>query len=128
MTTLSLFKYAFQATAVLALFSYLPSYLLNTTPLHEAAAQAIGYNGHATPVWLVVFLSQLVWSKLRKRQESQEARASVYGLQHGRLHLQLPTAMWMNMGYWKVSIESTYLFTNSVLNDVDTPWRVINRA
>jgi hypothetical protein len=26
---------------------------------------------------------------------------SVYGLQHGRLHVQLPTAMWMNMGYWK---------------------------
>ncbi|KAH7383384.1 hypothetical protein BKA66DRAFT_381431, partial [Pyrenochaeta sp. MPI-SDFR-AT-0127] len=28
---------------------------------------------------------------------------SVYGLQHGRLHLQVPTAMWMNMGYWKDS-------------------------
>jgi hypothetical protein len=28
-------------------------------------------------------------------------KKSVYGLQHGRLHVQAPTAMWMNMGYWK---------------------------
>lgn len=27
-------------------------------------------------------------------------KGSMYGLQHGRLHLQASTPMWMNMGYW----------------------------
>ncbi|KAF2853343.1 hypothetical protein T440DRAFT_419597 [Plenodomus tracheiphilus IPT5] len=31
----------------------------------------------------------------------------VYGLQHGMLHLQAQTAMWMNMGYWKNATTST---------------------
>jgi hypothetical protein len=29
---------------------------------------------------------------------------TVYGLQHGRLHLNAHVPMWMNMGYWKVSV------------------------
>jgi hypothetical protein len=36
-------------------------------------------------------------TKWRRPREKK----SVYGLEHGRLHLQVPTAMWMNMGYWK---------------------------
>lgn len=28
---------------------------------------------------------------------------TVYGLQHGKLHLNAHVPMWMNMGYWKVS-------------------------
>jgi hypothetical protein len=31
----------------------------------------------------------------------KEEEKSVYGLQHGRLHLQAMTPMWMNMGFWK---------------------------
>lgn len=34
------------------------------------------------------------------RNASIGKKDSVYGLQHGRLHLQIPTPMWMNMGYW----------------------------
>lgn len=30
-------------------------------------------------------------------------KRTVYGLQHGRLHLDTRIPMWMNMGYWKVS-------------------------
>jgi hypothetical protein len=99
----TLLQCAFQATAVLALLSYLPSYLFNTTPLHDLITQKIGLNCYIVTVWLAVFLFQLGWSESRKSQQSPEARASVYGLQHGRLHLQIPTPMWMNMGYWKVS-------------------------
>jgi hypothetical protein len=29
--------------------------------------------------------------------------SAIYGLDHGRLNLELPTkSMWMNMGYWEV--------------------------
>lgn len=30
-------------------------------------------------------------------------KKSMYGLQHGKLHLDVCVPMWMNMGYWKVS-------------------------
>ena len=100
-----LLKYAFRATAVLALLSYLPPYLLNATPLHDLFTYVIGSNSDVATVWLAIFLFQLGWSESKTSQETPEARASVYGLQHGRLHLQTPTPMWMNMGYWKVSVE-----------------------
>jgi len=34
-----------------------------------------------------------------------ESDHRVYGLDHGRLNVELPTqSLWMNMGYWQVSI------------------------
>lgn len=38
-----------------------------------------------------------------KKQWVVKDKGSVYGLQHGRLHLDAHVPMWMNMGYWKVS-------------------------
>ncbi|KAF1832081.1 hypothetical protein BDW02DRAFT_571411 [Decorospora gaudefroyi] len=49
---------------------------------------------------LGLVLYQLVRLVTQKWWTSRE-RESIYGLQHGRLHLHVPTAMWMNMGYWK---------------------------
>ena len=37
-----------------------------------------------------------------KGKVDRDRRDSVYGLDHGRLHLKIPTCMWMNMGYWTV--------------------------
>jgi hypothetical protein len=37
---------------------------------------------------------------------SKKGEKTVYGLQHGRLHLNAHVPMWMNMGYWKVSVLS----------------------
>jgi hypothetical protein len=100
-----IFTFAFQATAVLALLSYVPSHLFNIIPFHDHINRLIGFHGFAITVWLAVFLFQLGRLNSKANQGAQEAKASVYGLQHGRLHLQTPTPMWMNMGYWKVSME-----------------------
>jgi len=62
----------------------------------------------ATQIFGAVLATLLFWLMMRARG-AQEDQASVYGLQHGRLHLQLPTAMWMNMGYWKNATTSTTL-------------------
>jgi hypothetical protein len=97
-----IFTFAFQATAVLALLSYVPSHLFNIIPFHDHINRLIGFHGFAITVWLAVFLFQL--GRLNSKA-NQGAQASVYGLQNGRLHLQTPTPMWMNMGYWKVSME-----------------------
>jgi hypothetical protein len=34
--------------------------------------------------------------------DSDSLSPFLYGLDHGRLHLELPVPMWMNMGYWCV--------------------------
>jgi hypothetical protein len=105
MNTQIIFTYAFQATAVLVLLSYVPSHLFNIIPFNDHINRVIGFHGFAIAVWLAVFLFQLGRSSSKANQGAQEAKASVYGLQHGRLHLQTPTPMWMNMGYWKVSMD-----------------------
>ena len=46
----------------------------------------------------VVFMVAPI-SMLRNKKDGK----TVYGLQHGRLHLNAHVPMWMNMGYWKVS-------------------------
>ncbi|KAF1940610.1 hypothetical protein EJ02DRAFT_445388 [Clathrospora elynae] len=51
-------------------------------------------------IYLVNTLGFRRWRKAGDKQ-------SLYGLQHGRLHLQVPTAMWMNMGYWKNATATT---------------------
>lgn len=34
----------------------------------------------------------------------EKDKKTVYGLEHGRLHLNVQVPMWMNMGYWNVSV------------------------
>lgn len=54
-------------------------------------------------LFVIPALKYLVSRTFRVGDEETEeggTRHSVYGLQHGRLHVQLPMPMWMNMGYW----------------------------
>ncbi|KAF2654933.1 hypothetical protein K491DRAFT_599778 [Lophiostoma macrostomum CBS 122681] len=39
-------------------------------------------------------------SRAKEDAGNDGSRPSVYGLDHGRLHVELPLPMWMNMGYW----------------------------
>ncbi|KAF2264621.1 hypothetical protein CC78DRAFT_494731 [Lojkania enalia] len=48
---------------------------------------------------LRLILSRL-WSVEDVQGHKDGSRSSVYGLDHGRLNLDLPPSMWMNMGYW----------------------------
>jgi hypothetical protein len=72
-------------------------YLLSRVSLSKMVSWA-----HFTAAWLgaitfsvfVLVCVRLWWNKDKK---------SFYGLQHGRLHLDVQVPMWMNMGYWKVS-------------------------
>ncbi|KAF2036578.1 hypothetical protein EK21DRAFT_19079, partial [Setomelanomma holmii] len=58
---------------------------------------------------------------------------SVYGLEHGRLHLRTPTPMWMNMGYWgdgkspKTMAEACRDLLKAVLKEAGLP-KVTERA
>lgn len=54
------------------------------------SAQALGLFVALTLLWL-----------FNGRRSNLDHKSSVYGLHHGRLHLQVPAAMWMNMGYWR---------------------------
>lgn len=45
-------------------------------------------------------ISVTLWGLYLRKSDGK--RKSIYGLQHGRLHLDADVPMWMNMGYWKV--------------------------
>ncbi|KAF2628934.1 hypothetical protein BU25DRAFT_389874 [Macroventuria anomochaeta] len=49
---------------------------------------------------VAAFCFLAVTEALRFRR--RKTKKTVYGLQHGRLHLDAHVPMWMNMGYWKV--------------------------
>ncbi|KAF2744095.1 hypothetical protein M011DRAFT_480171 [Sporormia fimetaria CBS 119925] len=60
--------------------------------------------GVTTGLLIPSFVKFLFPRVLNRFSRPQVDRSSIYGLDHGRLHVdvsQLP--MWMNMGYWKVS-------------------------
>jgi hypothetical protein len=44
-------------------------------------------------------------------EENNDVTSTIYGLDHGRLHLEIPPAMWMNMGYWH-QVRSAYHVTD----------------
>lgn len=69
----------------------------------------LGMDGQRSMQIFGVWLAATVWWLTTHAQRTEEEKASIYGLQHGRLHLQLPTAMWMNMGYWRKPATSTTL-------------------
>ena len=54
------------------------------------------------PGWTVAVLAASVSSCVFYLRKSDRKKKSIYGLQHGRLHLNAQVPMWMNMGYWKV--------------------------
>jgi hypothetical protein len=52
--------------------------------------------------WTVAVLAISVVLWVLYLRQSDGKKKSIYGLQHGRLHLDAQVPMWMNMGYWKV--------------------------
>lgn len=54
------------------------------------------------PGWTVAVLATSVFSCVFYLRKSDRKKRRIYGLQHGRLHLNAQVPMWMNMGYWKV--------------------------
>jgi hypothetical protein len=72
-------------------------YLFSRVPLSTMVSWVCftdSWLGAITFLVFVLVCVRLWWNKDKK---------SIYGLQHGRLHLDTRVPMWMNMGYWKVS-------------------------
>jgi hypothetical protein len=96
--------YIFDIFVGLATSVSLLSDLFSIQPLHNTFAHKFGLRRRVgVGVCLGAIVYALVrWAALRWQKNSRADRESLYGLQHGRLHLQVPTPMWMNMGYWGV--------------------------
>lgn len=72
--------------------------------LLSVAASAPLYLNRPNLASLTAGMIVVWWAAQRPLGRSnKEDSQSVYGLQHGRLHLDTHVPMWMNMGYWKVS-------------------------
>ncbi|KAF2706493.1 hypothetical protein K504DRAFT_459796 [Pleomassaria siparia CBS 279.74] len=42
-----------------------------------------------------------IFSRVKRGTKAEDGSvSSIYGLDHGRLHLKIPPTLWMNMGYW----------------------------
>ncbi|KAF1964251.1 hypothetical protein BU23DRAFT_493279 [Bimuria novae-zelandiae CBS 107.79] len=52
-------------------------------------------------VFLPAVIRRVFTRSIRANERNNADERSLYGLDHGRLHLKLPDDMWMNMGYWK---------------------------
>lgn len=102
------FFYAFCAFAGLVVPNVLHGYLLGLDSCNRTFLGNLGMSGRESMQLLGAWLGTILLWLAKDRWLSKE-KASVYGLQHGKLHLQVPTAMWMNMGYWKDATASTTL-------------------
>ncbi|KAF2493290.1 hypothetical protein BU16DRAFT_563455 [Lophium mytilinum] len=70
-------------------------YTVPWTDLRQAAVFICGIIFIPTVRTLAPQLKKVIWHE-------SEAIVEVYGLEHGRLNIDLPPkSMWMNMGYWK---------------------------
>jgi len=85
-----------------------------TKSLFSSPFNAIFIQSPKLSVELLVFIAAillcvyglvtLVQTPFSSRSESDHR---LYGIDHGRLNLELPPpSLWMNMGYWKVSIHN----------------------
>jgi hypothetical protein len=99
--TLRPLAYAFDAFAAVGVSILLPSYLAGTVTF-EGSIDTFGAKRSAIAAACLGALSYSLakWVLLQSWRSSSKEKESIYGLQHGRLHLQVPTPMWMNMGYW----------------------------
>jgi hypothetical protein len=90
---------AFETLVCLALAVIVLPYI--THPLHsENSIVALGINSQFLILCAVVSICRLLFLAFHKWRGAQK-KESIYGLQHGRLHLDTSIPMWMNMGYWK---------------------------
>jgi hypothetical protein len=100
--TLRIIVWTLDAAAAITVAVALPAIFAGTEPSHSAVTDKLGVNGTRV---VGVFLGALLyasfkWAVLGLFSNKSRKEESIYGLQHGRLHLQVPTPMWMNMGYW----------------------------
>jgi hypothetical protein len=99
--TLRLLTYAGDALMALAIAVLFPAYLANTHPVRGLTSKFGLEIGGVVGVSLAVLLYPLArWVLTRSWKAQDREGESMYGLEHGRLHLQVPTPMWMNMGHW----------------------------
>lgn len=65
----------------------------------SAFTKKYGIEGSSLKAALAVFGITVSLYRVMKRREKalEKDDKMVYGLQHGRLHIQTPTAMWMSM-------------------------------
>jgi hypothetical protein len=99
--TLRLLAYAFDASAAVTVSILLPAYLSSAGPF-DSIIDTLGAKRSAIAGACLGALSYafMKWMLFHSLPGSSKEKESMYGLEHGRLHLQVPTAMWMNMGYW----------------------------
>jgi hypothetical protein len=101
--TLRILAWICDATSGYTLGILLPAYVNGSAP--KPFANRIGPSSHAViSAALLYVLTRLIMIGWWRKVFGQD-RESMYGLQHGRLHLQVPTPMWMNMGYWQDDVE-----------------------
>jgi hypothetical protein len=101
--TTQIFTWIFDASVAVTISVFLSAYITSTEPIHSAIA-----NNRVAGICLSTLLYALVKRLLpRLRTSPGQKGESIYGLQHGRLHLHVPTSMWMNMGYWGVDTTKT---------------------
>jgi hypothetical protein len=99
--------WAFETLVCLALAAFVLPYITHPLP-RENPIVALGINSQFPTLCAVVSICRLLLLAVQKLRGAQNTE-SIYGLQHGKLHLDTSTAMWMNMGYWKNAKVSTTL-------------------
>lgn len=57
----------------------------------------------------ILLYTIIKWTVAKSKSSEENKKGEMYGLQHGRLHLQVPTPMWMNMGFWDEAGTTTTL-------------------
>jgi hypothetical protein len=99
--TFRLFAYALDTFAAVGLSTLVAAYLAGTGN-SDGNVDTSGSKRGAIAVAFLGTLSYSLakWVLLQSWRASEKEKESIYGLEHGRLHLQVPTPMWMNMGYW----------------------------
>jgi hypothetical protein len=103
------FTWAFDAFVAVTISVFLSSYIAGTEPIHSTIPYKLGViKNRVADICLGTLLyASIKWLLLRLRESPGRKGESIYGLQHGRLHLHVPTSMWMNMGYWDVDTTKT---------------------
>ncbi|KAF2830551.1 hypothetical protein CC86DRAFT_367286 [Ophiobolus disseminans] len=108
--TLQLITYVLDTASIGAAVSVLPRIIFGFDPVPPTIYDKLGLTSDVYGAFCsgLLLLSCLKWA-LRKwwRKAHGGEKESMYGLQHGRLHLKLPTPMWMNMGYWGHEVEAS---------------------
>jgi hypothetical protein len=83
-----------------AITAIVPSRLFDTISNFDAIVDKYGVNTSGVVGLCLGALLPWLILKLWRRGSGRKSQEAMYGLQHGRLHLQAQTPLWMNMGYW----------------------------